>query len=576
MKRKLKARTVEEVEASSAEKQPLYFNRKQRSRLSRRRRLHITPIVLLCHTDSHLTELSEVSCDSSIASVSNQNPPDFRNEIRRVVTRSYYRKNFNNESRKCDEALQLSDNSCVESCSGANRDLKLKSPSVEELEVEGGEVTKSEVSSTLRFLFSENDVGKVKENESSVEITQNEVVFEIPGVHKNFREEITNSEAEKYNSLENNTVPLHSVEKTIKISENRAASEERRLTKLVALDFDLACTEQFSNGGVVNGGEEEEEYNSSSSELFHVVSDSEFASSEYTPSFWSYASGSQFSEKSMREESSSPTFELFRKFKEQFCRSTFASKACDDRNSHDINVLGLEDEEDEESYRMMRKRERRQEYVHDYAEEYCITTAYGELVIQQRLHMVHWIVEQATSKELQKETMFLGVSLLDRFLSKGYFKNLRNLQIAGIACLTLATRIEENQPYNCIRKMTFYVGSTIYGRCEVVAMEWLVQEVLNFQCFPPTLYNFLWFYLKAARANENVEKTAKYLAVLTLMGHQQLCFWPSTVAAGLVILASIATNQDASCHLVTAIHARNKDKDLPECIKSLEWLVKYL
>lgn len=61
------------------------------------------------------------------------------------------------------------------------------------------------------------------------------------------------------------------------------------------------------------------------------------------------------------------------------------------------------------------------------------------------------------------------------------------------------------------------------------------------------------FYLKAARANENVEKTTKYLAVLTLMGHQQLCYWPSTVAAGLVILASIATNQDASCHLVTAV-----------------------
>lgn len=44
--------------------------------------------------------------------------------------------------------------------------------------------------------------------------------------------------------------------------------------------------------------------------------------------------------------------------------------------------------------------------------------------------------------------MFLGVSLLDRFLSKGHFKNKRNLQIAAIACLTLATRIEENQPFN--------------------------------------------------------------------------------------------------------------------------------
>ncbi|KAK6146694.1 hypothetical protein DH2020_020563 [Rehmannia glutinosa] len=568
MKRKLGARAIREVEASSAKEQPLHFTRKQRSRLSRRRRIHISPVVVLSGTNSQFPAVSEVSCDSSIASVSNRNAPDVRNEFRRVVTRSYYRKNLKSKSRNCDEALELSDISCVESCSGANRESKLKSTNVEELEVEGGEVTKSEVSSVSRFSFPENDVRKVTENENSVETTQNEIMFEMPGVHKKIPGEISKSEAEKDNSLRNSTVSLHSVEKPIKITENRAASEELRLPELVALDIDLACSEQFSNGGDIIGGEEqEEEQNSSSSELFHVMSDSDYASSDYTPSFWSYASGSQFSEKSMGEESSSPTFELFRQFKEQFCRSTFALKVCEDHNAREINALGLAHEEDEESYRMMRERERRQQYVHDYAEEYCITTAYGELVLQQRLHMVHWIIEQATSKELQKETMFLGVGLLDRFLSKGYFKSVRNLQIAGIACLTLATRIEENQPYNCIRKKTFYVGSTTYGRCEVVAMEWLVQEVLNFQCFLPTLYNFLWFYLKAARANENVEKTSKYLAVLTLMGHQQLCYWPSTVAAGLVILASIAANQDASCHRITAIHARNKDNDLPECIK---------
>lgn len=46
-----------------------------------------------------------------------------------------------------------------------------------------------------------------------------------------------------------------------------------------------------------------------------------------------------------------------------------------------------------------------------------------------------------------------------------------------------------------VRKNSFYVGSTIYARCEVVAMEWLVQEVLNFKCFLPTVYNFLWYIL---------------------------------------------------------------------------------
>lgn len=56
--------------------------------------------------------------------------------------------------------------------------------------------------------------------------------------------------------------------------------------------------------------------------------------------------------------------------------------------------------------------------------------------------------QQCSELELQPETLFLGVSLLDRFLSKGSFNSQRTLVLVGIASLTLATRIEENQPYN--------------------------------------------------------------------------------------------------------------------------------
>jgi cyclin A len=57
-------------------------------------------------------------------------------------------------------------------------------------------------------------------------------------------------------------------------------------------------------------------------------------------------------------------------------------------------------------------------------------------------------MQQATAKEFDLATVFLGISLLDRFLAIGFFKNKSHLQIVGIACLSLATRIEENQPYN--------------------------------------------------------------------------------------------------------------------------------
>lgn len=44
-----------------------------------------------------------------------------------------------------------------------------------------------------------------------------------------------------------------------------------------------------------------------------------------------------------------------------------------------------------------------------------------------------------------------------------------------------------------VRQRNFYIGTNVYSRCEVVAMEWLVQEILSFQCFLPTIHNFLWY-----------------------------------------------------------------------------------
>nr|CAD1832751.1 unnamed protein product [Ananas comosus var. bracteatus] len=253
-------------------------------------------------------------------------------------------------------------------------------------------------------------------------------------------------------------------------------------------------------------------------------------------------------------------------------------------------VMRFEEDDDEESYKRFRSRERKETVMQDYGVVYSSRTDYGHMILEQRLLMVNWMLEcttsHLTSHSDAHKNGILGqwssswrrcswVGIMDRFLSRGYFKSTRNLQLLGVASITLSTRIEENQPYNSIRQRTFKVGNNIYSRSEVVAMEWVIQEVLDFQCFLPTTHHFLWFYLKAAGADRKVEDLSRYLAVLSLRDHERLSFWPSTVAAGLVILACLATNRDSSCHTVMETHVRTKNDDLPECIKSLEWLVKY-
>ena len=134
-----------------------------------------------------------------------------------------------------------------------------------------------------------------------------------------------------------------------------------------------------------------------------------------------------------------------------------------------------------------------------------------------------------------------------------------------------------------VLQKTFKVGINIYSRSDVVAMEWLVQEVLNFKCFVTTTSHFLWyhelpaflsisaeqkgeantilfkicrFYLKAAKADDRVADLANYLSLLSLLNHKQLSFWPSTVAAAVVALACLATGKESSCQLVMEVNTR--------------------
>jgi G2/mitotic-specific cyclin-B, other len=43
------------------------------------------------------------------------------------------------------------------------------------------------------------------------------------------------------------------------------------------------------------------------------------------------------------------------------------------------------------------------------------------------------------------------------------------------------------------------------------------------------------------------------MALLTLMDHKQLSFWPSTVGAAVVALACLATDKESACHLVMEV-----------------------
>ncbi|XP_038891483.1 cyclin-SDS [Benincasa hispida] len=369
-------------------------------------------------------------------------------------------------------------------------------------------------------------------------------------------------------------LPRNEINETFAVSKSDSTIEQ--WPNSLNFESDLACTEQFSY-------EDVSEYSSQAlSELQSAIllETSDADCSDYTPSIF-LESGSEFSEKSNEDAAPSSTFSMLLQYRREFLSLNASpdirtSSSIEEEKVDQSTILRFEELDDEQAYRMIRNRERRQLIIRDYIEEYRSTTDYGDLILQQRSNMIQWMVERSRDSKLHQETTFLGVALFDQFLSKGFFKAGRQLQILGIACLTLATRIEENQSYSWVQQRNIRVGSNTYRRSEVVGMEWLVEEVLQFHCFLPTVYNFLWFYLKAAGADLDLENRAKNFAELVLSDKVQFCYFPSTIAAAVVILASLGEKQDAPSQRVIETHVRTESDDLPECIESLEWLLKFL
>ncbi|KAG8634789.1 cyclin-SDS [Manihot esculenta] len=581
-----------------------YITKKQRTKRPRRIRWQISPILISrlrsappqksqgfhAFSVNSIPSLyfgDELSCDSSRVTFKSsatkrklretEGIEKIEDDPFRRITRSYYKQK---ENERKENEVEVSESSCVESKSrvdcvapGKRRSSKLKKRAEDSKEIQISEgstsVTKSEISS-LHQNLSFN--GKSLENISS-EGKDNDTFSIVSGVESC----LSHGTIERVKRTE---TELSEISKHDAFSIDESVVEQKPKS-LGAVEADLACAERISYDDVVTeySSSHETAFSELQSEVF-LGSSSDIEFSDYTPSIF-FDSGSEFSEKSVDDSPPSQTYSLLLEFRQKFSRSSVPLDMirCPFTEAEYLlhsSFVKFEIQDDEESYQRFRERERRQLFLHDYVELYCSTTEYGSLILEQRLQMVHWIVEQSTAKEFQLETTFLGVSLLDRFLSKGFFKNKRSLQIVGIACLTLATRIEENQPYNSVRQKNFPMESSAYSRFEVVAMEWLVQEVLNFQCFLPTIHNFMWFYLKAARADAKVEKKARYLAKLALSDHEHLRYWPSTVAAGLVILASLESDQIESYQRVIEVHVRTKENDLRECMKTMEWLLQYV
>lgn len=157
-----------------------------------------------------------------------------------------------------------------------------------------------------------------------------------------------------------------------------------------------------------------------------------------------------------------------------------------------------------------------------------------------RTILVDWLVEVHLKFKMVPESLYMTVSIIDRYLEVKQVRRSK-LQLVGVASLLIAAKYEEIYPPE-LRDLV-YITDRAYNKQEILEMENEIIKTLDYYFTVPTIHTFLCRYLKAAHADRTMVQLACYLTERTLQEYSMLKFLPSTIAATAVYLSRKSLNR---------------------------------
>lgn len=181
-----------------------------------------------------------------------------------------------------------------------------------------------------------------------------------------------------------------------------------------------------------------------------------------------------------------------------------------------------------------------------------------------RATLVDWLVEVVESCNLSQSSLFLTVSIVDRYLGLQPVRR-EGFQLLFIAALWIATKFFGDLIY--VDALTFISRNT-YSVAEIVGMEKTIFIQLNQRINTPTVLSFLERYLAMTAIDVEAVQLCHYLAELSLLDHSLVRFRPSVVAAAAVSLSLHACGCHAwTSHLIR--YASCSNVELVDCMTDL-------
>jgi cyclin B len=151
-----------------------------------------------------------------------------------------------------------------------------------------------------------------------------------------------------------------------------------------------------------------------------------------------------------------------------------------------------------------------------------------EMTPKMRSVLVDWLINVHHQFRLLPETLYLGISIMDRFFqSETVSKD--KIQLVGVTAFFIASKFEEIYPPDVQDFVT--ICDQLYHKRDIIKMEMVILKALRFELGRPLPLHFLRRNSKAAHADTKIHTMAKYLMEVTLVEYECAHWMPSLLAA---------------------------------------------
>jgi len=194
-----------------------------------------------------------------------------------------------------------------------------------------------------------------------------------------------------------------------------------------------------------------------------------------------------------------------------------------------------------------------------------------EIGERHRAILVDWIAEVCGRFGLLIETLFLSVSIIDRFLKMKTVSK-KKLQLVGVTSMLIASKYEEI--FTPEVNDFVYVSADSCSKDDIIKMEKMILTTLQFNVNSPSPIHFLRRFSKAAELDRTAHNFSKYLTELSLLDINMLRFKPSIIAASAVLLSRRILQLPSKWNATMVYYTTYTESFLMPCVIGLNRLLK--